>query len=141
MFLFFLITLKKNILSIKNIKNTFKITLVGTSFVLSGIGPEYFWLWCQSNPEWPPQDSNLGGKALTPVRCPPGTIWASTRAKNTLVQSRIKQMMSQQKRRPFVLWCPGFATWAQMVLGGQRTGVRALPPKFESWGRHPPRAK
>ena len=36
----------------------------------------YFWLWCQSDPKWPPQDSNLGGKALTPVRCPPGTIWA-----------------------------------------------------------------
>ena len=27
---------------------TKKMATVGTSFVLSGIGPEYFWLWCQS---------------------------------------------------------------------------------------------
>ena len=56
---------------------TKKMATVGTSFVLSGIGPEYFWLWCQSDPEWPPQDSNLGDNALTPGRYPPGTIRAS----------------------------------------------------------------
>ena len=104
--------------------------IVGTSFVFVRAHSDqiYFWLWCQSDPEWPPQDSNLGSNALTPVRCPPGIIWASSlvatmssnpeeaililthfgpipmvrlaRAKNTPVQSRIKQMTSQQLLHP-----------------------------------------
>ena len=43
--------------------------VLGRHLFYQGFGPEYFWLWCQSDPEWPFQDSNLGGdKAM--LWCP-----------------------------------------------------------------------
>ncbi|RVW44439.1 Glutathione S-transferase zeta class [Vitis vinifera] len=79
----------------------FSPVAVGTSFVLSGIGPEYFWLWCQSDPEWPPQDSNLGGNAL---------------GKSIATQVRILG-------KP--LWV-ALAPEAQMVPGGQLSGLSSV---------------
>ena len=62
--------------------------------------------------------SNPGEVTLVLAYFGPIPVVQLTRAKNTPVQSRIKQITSQQKRWPFLLWCP------------------AVPPNCASQGHH-----
>ena len=73
--------------------------IVGTSFVLS----IFDYVPVRGITKWPPQDSNLGPD----LNSGEATLWCPW-----LAQSQIysKQMTSQHKRRPFLLWWPDHRT-------------------------------